>query len=163
MAATEIRATSCNDFEAVAEVHRSAFGGAAEADLTRALIRDGNAVVSLAAIAAGRIVGHVLLCRLTSPAAALALAPLAVLPEHQRRGIGSALVRDAIARARAAGDAAIFVVGDPAYYSRFGFTLEAARAFPCAYAGTHFMALMLQPEALTPAPVVYPPPFAALG
>jgi putative acetyltransferase len=87
-----------------------------------------------------------------------------VLPEHQRRrGVGSALVGDAIARARKAGDSAIFVVGDPAFYGRFGFTLAAAQNFPCAYAGPHFMALMLQPKSLAPAPVVYPAAFAALG
>jgi putative acetyltransferase len=158
-----IRPTGAADVEAAAAVHESAFGGPSEAVLARALLRDGSAVISLAAVLSGRIVGHVLLSRLVSPAAALALAPLAVLPEHRRQGIGSALVRDAIARAMAAGHAAIFVLGDPTYYGRFGFTPEAAQRFPCAYAGPYFMGLVLQSVPLEPAPVLYPAAFGALG
>ena len=85
--------------------------------------------------AEGVVVGHVLLSRLVSPPGALALAPLAVLPDRQRRGVGSALVRAALARAREGGGAAAFVLGDPAYYGRFGFSAEAARGYASPYAG----------------------------
>lgn len=61
------------------------------------------------------------------PRARPGLAPLAVLPGRQGWGIGSALVRAALARAKEVGWAAAFVLGDPAYYGRFGFAADAAR------------------------------------
>jgi putative acetyltransferase len=146
-------------------VHRLAFGGGAEARLVDALRRSGAAVLSLVAeCGGGAVVGHVLLSRLVSPPGALALAPLAVLPDRQRRGVGSALVRAALARARAGGWAAAFVLGDPAFYGRFGFEAEAARGYASPYAGEHFMAVRLGPGPLPGAgAVIYPEPFAALG
>ena len=116
------------DHAAVARLHRLAFGGDAEARLVDALRRSDTVAVSLVAQSDDAvIVGHVLLSRLVSPPGALGLAPLAVLPDRQRRGVGSALVRAALARAREGGWAAAFVLGDPAYYGRFGFSAEAAR------------------------------------
>jgi putative acetyltransferase len=73
-------------------------------------------------------------------------------------------VRAALARARAGGWAAVFVLGDPAFYDRFGFEAEAARGYACPYAGEHFMAVPLGPEPLPGAgAVIHPEPFAALG
>lgn len=158
-----IRQACDGDGAGIAEVHRAAFGRPAEADLVEALTADGHAALSLVADLRGIVVGHVLLSRLLSPDRALALGPLAVLPSHQRLGIGSTLVETAIDLARNRGDAAILVLGDPAYYTRFGFSLAAARPFPSPYSGEHFMALLLTDPPLAPAPAVYAPPFAALG
>ena len=154
------------DHAAVARLHRLAFRSGAEARLVDALRRSGAAVVSLIAEcgSGGAVVGHVLLSRLEAPERALALAPLAVLPDHQRRGVGSALARAALARARQGGWAAVFVLGDPAFYGRFGFSAEAALGYASPYAGEHFQAAPLGPEPLPGVgAVVYPVPFAALG
>ncbi len=160
-----IRDETGADHAAVGRLHRLAFGGDAEARLVDALRRSGAAVLSLVAeCGGGAVVGHVLLSRLVSPPGSLALAPLAVLPERQRRGVGSALVRAALARAREGGWAAAFVVGDPAYYGRFGFDADSARGHASPYAGQHFMAAPLGAERLPGVgAVVYPAPFAALG
>jgi putative acetyltransferase len=159
-----IRDEAGADHAAVRRLHRFAFGGDAEGRLVDALRRSGAVAISLVAEAEGAVVGHVLLSRLDAPERALALAPLAVLPDRQRRGVGSALVRAALAHARHEGWAAIFVLGDPAYYARFGFDAEPARGYASPYAGEHFMMLPLRP-ASPPAvgAVVYPAPFAALG
>jgi putative acetyltransferase len=158
-----IRPAEPSDRTTIRNIHELAFGQSAEADLVDALVRSGHAATSLVALVDGTAVGHVLLSRLVNPASALCLAPLAVLPDHQRRGIGSSLVYAAIADARAQGAAAILVLGDPAYYTLLGFTLEAALSYDCVYAGSHFMALMLQTPPLASGPLVYPAPFAALG
>jgi putative acetyltransferase len=152
------------DHAAVGRLHRLAFGGDAEARLVDALRRSGAAAVSLVAECGGGVVGHVLLSRLISPPDALALAPLAVLPDQQRRGVGSALVRAALARARERGWTAVFVLADPAYYGRFGFDADAARGYAGPYAGEHFKAAPLGPAPLPGAGVVIrPEPFAAPG
>lgn len=158
-----IRPAEPSDGATIRSIHELAFGQSAEADLVDALVRDGHAANSLVATVDGSVVGHVLLSRLTKPSSALCLAPLAVFPDHQRRGIGSALVHAAIDDARAKSAAAIYILGDPAYYARFGFSLETARDFDCVYAGSHFMALMLATPPLAPGSLVYPAPFATLG
>ena len=159
-----IRDETVADHAAVGRLHGLAFGGDAETRLVDALRRSGAAAVSLVVECGGGVVGHVLLSRLISPPDALALAPLAALPNRQRRGVGSALVRAALARARAGGWAAVFVLGDPAFYGRFGFEAEAARGYASQHAGEYFMAVRLGPAPLPGAGVViYPAPFAALG
>ena len=90
-------------------------------------LREGRlpaAGLSLVAIHQGRLVGTVRLWSVTAglARAALLLGPLAVHPEHRNRGIGATLMRRVIARARLAGHHAILLVGDAAYYERFGFT-----------------------------------------
>lgn len=119
------------DHDAVYDVHARAFGRAAEADLVVALRASAEPRVSLVAVDDGRVVGHVLL----SPVAigeelehpcAMALGPLGVVPERQRAGAGSLLVREALEQARRAGHPLVVVLGSPAYYARFGF-VRAAR------------------------------------
>jgi putative acetyltransferase len=80
---------------------------------------------------------------MSAPFHALGLAPLSVLPQWQRRGIGSALIEAALQRARAQECRAIFVLGDPDYYGRFGFRTDLAAGFSSPYAGPHFMVLSL--------------------
>ena len=82
---------------------------------------------------------------------------------QQRRGVGSGLIRAALGQAQAAGYRAVVVLGDPAYYSRFGFSVAAAAGVRCPYSGEHLMAVDFAPE-LGPlvGEATYAPPFAAL-
>jgi putative acetyltransferase len=114
------------DVDAVRDVVTCAFEQPAEAILVDALRKAGRATISLVAERDGRVVGHVLFSPVTlaeAPHAPFAsgLAPLAVLPEHQKHGVGSALVRAGLARCRSAGHAFVVVLGSPTYYGRFGF------------------------------------------
>jgi predicted N-acetyltransferase YhbS len=108
--------------------------------------------LSLVAVDRGRIVGTVRLWHVTAGPgrAALLLGPLAVDPAHRNRGIGSALMRRAIARARLAGHRAILLVGDAAYYGRFGFTAAATSelSMPGRYDRDRLLALELRLDAL---------------
>jgi putative acetyltransferase len=123
-----LRAESPEDQPPIFRVNREAFGRDAEARLVDAL-RASPAFIpdlSLVALEGSEPVGHVLFTRLTIRDAgavhrALALAPLAVLPRHQNRGVGSALVRRGLEEARRLGHGVVIVVGHPSYYPRFGF------------------------------------------
>lgn len=141
----EFRDETHLDWKSVYGVVSAAFGQSAEADLVAALRAAGDSVFSLVAEDHGQIVGHVMLSKMEAPFPALSLAPVSVVPASQRRGIGSALIQRAINRAREEDWAAIFVLGDPSYYERFGFDREAAAAFTSPYAGSHFMVLKLVP------------------
>lgn len=158
-----IREERAADAAAIADVHRAAFAGDAEAVLVDRIRADGDAVLSLVAVDGGAVVGHVLFSGMIAPMRALALGPLGILPGRQRGGIGSALVREGVARAEAAGWQAIFVLGDPAYYGRFGFSVDAARGFDSPYAGDHFMVRIAgQGGVAMTGPVRHAPAFARL-
>lgn len=160
----DIRDENPQDWNAIYQGVSSAFGQAAEAELVEKLRSAGDSVISLVADEQGQIVGHLLLSRMEAPFPALALAPMAVIPAKQGRGIGSALIKRAVERARREGWGAIFVLGDPAYYQRFGFDRTAAAGFTSPYAGEHFMMLKLSPS-LTPTSgeLRHAPAFADLG
>lgn len=125
-----LRMTSPAEDDAVAAVHQRAFGSEIEAHLARALMHDDAYLpaFSFAAEEADGLVGHILVTRArltpddgTAPVPLLLICPLAVAPERQGRGVGSALVGHVASVARAAGERAVLVLGDPAYYGRFGF------------------------------------------
>ena len=140
------------------EVNEKAFGGGEEAAIVEKLHAAGGVTLALVAEVDGRIVGHILFSpvRIDDEEAAVGLAPMAVLPVHQRQGVGSMLVRDGLERLRAAGHGAVVVVGHPEYYPRFGF--EPASRFglrwehPCP--DDTFMALELSPGFLREHPGV---------
>jgi len=151
------------DQEAVRALVSAAFGRPDEAELVRRLRADGDAILELAAVE-GRVVGHILFSRLAVEPATIrlaALAPVSVLPERRKAGIGSALIRDGLARCKALGFDAVAVLGDPAYYRRFGFTRRAARGLSCSYSGLAYQALELRDGALDGGPwsVLYPRAF----
>ena len=158
-----LRLASDADREAVRRILEAAFGGPAEADLVDALAADGDLAALIVAEAAGRVVGVVALSPMGGMAA-LALAPVAVTPDAQRRGIGKALVREALHFAKENDAAAVFVLGDPAYYEPLGFSRACAQEVRSLYSGPHFMAANLRGAgALAPGAVEYAPAFAALG
>jgi putative acetyltransferase len=143
-----IRAADAGEDEAIHAVQTDAFGRREEADLTLALIADPVDTLSFVATLDGRLVGHVLYSGLGGSDRALALAPLGVVTDMRDCGIGSALVRHSLATARTLGWKSVFVLGEPGYYERFGFTARAAADARCPWAGPNFMALELQEGAL---------------
>lgn len=158
-----IRDENPPDRQAVYRVVCSAFGRSSEAELIEKLRESGDGVISLVAEEDNQVVGHVLLSRMEAPFPALALAPVSVVPERQRCGIGSALIKKAVNRARSEGWAAIFVLGDPKYYERFDFDRDAAADFKSPYCGPHFMVLkLLRSLPATTGELHHAPAFAAL-
>jgi putative acetyltransferase len=121
----EVRAETPDDFAAIRDVHERAFGGREEGQLVDALRASGAHVPDLCLVAlhGGSVVGHVAFsrARLGSGHPVLALAPMGVVPGHQGRGAGSALVAEALRRAAATDYPLVVVVGHAAYYPRFGF------------------------------------------
>jgi putative acetyltransferase len=155
------------DRDPIFRVNHLAFGRDDEARLVDALRGGGFVRLSLVADTAGQIVGHILFSELTIEGrdgivSALALAPLAVVPEFQRRGIGSELVRGGLDLCREQNHRIVMVVGDPRFYSRFGFSSPPPRRLCSPYAGDSFMVLELEQGALrsVTGAVHYPPPFA---
>lgn len=151
-----IRPAEPGDAEAIRSVHLAAFPTFAEADLVDALAREGDAIVSLVAEREGEVVGHVLLSRMEVLGdgrawRAAGLGPLGVRPGFQGAGIGAALIEAGLAIARATGEELVFVLGEPDYYRRFGFSPQAAAPFASSYAGPYFMALALRPGFALPA------------
>ncbi len=160
-----IRDESRKDGSAVRRVVVAAFDRAAEADLVDALGESGDVAISLVAEDDGEIVGQVLFSKLQAPDGCIALAPLSVTPGRQNRGIGSMLMRAGLVRAKREGWQAVFLLGDPCYYGRFGFAAATAKKFETAYPKQYFLALELTPSSLAErsGAVVYAPAFLALG
>lgn len=153
--------------DAIDRVNRLAFDGPDEAVLVDRL-RDSNAFIPQLSVVAeenGTIVGHILFTRLQldppTTTRVISLAPMAVLPELQRRGIGSALVRHGLEVARELGEELVVVIGHPAYYPRFGFTpasgLGLTNPFPAP--DDAFLALPLHGGPVPSGKVVYPAAF----
>ena len=164
------------DLDQIHELHREAFQGPAEAELVDA-IRSGADFVpelSLVAVAAdGSVLGHILISRVgfepdagaSDRASALALAPLAVLPPHELRGIGSALTREALALADERDEALIAVLGPPAFYERFGFRPAADAGVRSTFddAGPAYQVRTLGGRPIEPGGVTYPPIFDSVS
>ncbi len=148
-----IRAEIAPDHSMIRQVNEGAFGCADEADLVEALRTAGVVLLSVVAELDRRIVGHLLLSRMsietpTGVVAAVALAPLAVLPRYQRQGIGGRLIRYGLEALRGLGERVVIVVGHPGYYPRFGFSTEQAHSLESPFSPEAFMALELSPGAL---------------
>jgi putative acetyltransferase len=145
-----VRPESGEDADAVRNVNLAAFPTAQEADLVKALHDERGCEIALVADDDGTIVGHVMLSRMNVEGdgrhyRALGLAPVAVVPERQGQGIGSALIEEGLRQARERGEEIVFLVGEPDYYRRFGFAAAAAEPFASPYAGPHFMAKAFVP------------------
>jgi putative acetyltransferase len=162
-----IRPETVGDCSAIDAVNRRAFGQDEEANLVKTLREQGFVTLSLVAECDGQIVGHILFGPLviatkSGVVAALSLAPMAVAPSWQRRGIGTKLIKEGLRRCKEAGHRIVIVVGHPEYYPRFGFSAALAGQLQSPFSGNPaWMALELVPGALRgiAGPVKYPPPF----
>lgn len=160
-----IRQARTSDHAAIAAVLTAAFGRADEADLVARLRADQDTMFELVSEEDGEVVGHILFSRLWADRYELygALAPVAVHPDRHRQGLGSKLVRAGLETAREFGCYGVLVLGDPAYYGRFGFSAEAASTVRAPYGGlAAFQALALEDNAFAGAvTVTYPDAFGA--
>lgn len=149
----KIRLEMPADRGAIHMVNSAAFGRASEADLVDSLRKEGAVLASIVAELDGQIAGHVLFSRMLvetadGRVAAVALAPVAVLPEFQRQGIGGKLIHHGLELLRQQGERIAIVLGRPEYYPRFGFSVEKAAALESPFPREAYMALELSPGAL---------------
>ena len=133
-----VREEEPTDIAAVRDVNERAFGRADEADLVDKLRDRRKVTLSLVAVKDGRALGHILFSPATIESGAeafpaVALGPMAVLPECKRQGIGSALVRNGLAACRRAGHEVVIVQGHAEYYPRFGFVRASMFGVRCEY------------------------------
>lgn len=168
MSETIIRDEREGDAGAIRTVTLAAFAGMPYSEQTEAAIVDAlraaNALaLSLVAVEDGEIVGHVAFSPVTVDGASapgwFGVGPVSVRPDRQKSGIGTALMRAALARLEAAGAKGCVLVGDPAYYRRFGFIASTSLSYPDLPA-EYFQVLALAPDAPS-GTVAFHPAFAA--
>jgi putative acetyltransferase len=169
----QIRPARLQDAAALRELLIAAFDGPAEAALVEALQASGIELISLVAERGDQLLGQILFSPATLPNDAtpgryFCLAPMAVAPAQQRRGIGSALVEAGLQACCAAQIDALFVLGHPDYYPRFGFRRADEFGIACEFSAPAeaWMALLLRAGALgncRAATVHFHPAFHALG
>lgn len=165
-----------DDAAAVLRVHAEAFPTLEEARLVERLRAAGLARLALVAEIDGEIAGHILFSPVTIGEAArgadaerndyLGLAPIAVRPQWQSRGIGSRLIRAGIEACRELGTALVVVLGEPEYYARFGFVTASRFGLANEYGVDEpFRVLELRPGTLDAVhgTVRYSAPFAVFG
>src|SRR5688500_12949132 len=141
------------ELAAIREVNEAAFGGSDEADLVDNIRVGEHQLLSLVAEVERRVVGHLLFSRmwvesLSDTTEAVALAPVAVLPDHQRKGIGSSLIQEGLQLLRRKGERIVIVVGHSDYYPRFGFSSQLVEHIESPFPRDVFMAMELEPGAL---------------
>jgi putative acetyltransferase len=121
-----VRAEKPDDIQKISAINLQAFETNAEANIVETLRNSGIPLISLVAEKGGEILGHILFSPVTlegcdQSISIAGLAPMAVLPKHQKKGIGSRLVEEGIRRCEEAGYDAVVVLGHPEYYPKFGF------------------------------------------
>ncbi len=121
-----IRKETPVDVAGIRKINTDAFGTSGEADFVEALREKASPLISLVAEKDGQLVGHIFfspvqLAGCEKELALFGLAPMAVLPEWQKKGIGSKLVKEGLRRCTASGFDAVVVLGHPDFYPRFGF------------------------------------------
>lgn len=154
MSALTIRPETDADHAQIAVVTNAAFvevehSDGSEVQIVDKLRQDGDLALSLVAEDGERIVGHVAVSPVTISDGSedwYGLGPISVLPVHQREGVGLRLMQRAIADMRAAGARGIVLLGEPAYYRRFGFEHDPQLVYPGPPA-EYFQRLVLEGEA----------------
>jgi len=165
---TTVRPEASGDAEAIRGVHTASFPTPAEARLVDLLRNARHLTVSLVAELGGRVIGHVAISPVTvaTGAGGVGLAPVAVVEEYRRRGIAACLIEAGLATCRDAQFGWVVVLGDPAYYSRFGFrpAAELGLTDECG-GGSAFQAMELIPNRMPIGAglVRYAQAFASLG
>jgi putative acetyltransferase len=146
-----IRREKREDAAGIRRVHEQAFEGPVEANVVEALRKRGAVTLSLVAVRDGDVVGHILFSPVdirteSSSHTAVALGPMAVLPNIQRTGIGSRLVKHGIEELRHGAHGLVVVLGHPTYYPRFGFAPASGYGIGCEFEvpDEAFMILELQ-------------------
>lgn len=143
------------DIEAIHSVNLVAFGGGGEADVVDELRESCDDFISLVAKVDGQVVGHILFTPVRIiqtddwSVLGMGLAPLAVLPEFQGQGIGSALCEEGLRQIEAVGHPFVVVLGDPRYYSRFGFDRASKHGIVSSFEGVPdeaFMITIFEPQ-----------------
>jgi putative acetyltransferase len=160
------------DLDQIHELHREAFRGPAEAELVDAIRAGAGFVPELSLVAVApddSVLGHILISRVgfeperadSGGSGALALAPLSVLPPHQGRGIGSALMREALAVADLRDETLVAVLGGESFYEGFGFEPAAEFSIHSPYdgAGPAFQVRPVGGRPIEPGSLSYPPMF----
>jgi len=171
MTKSKIRPEMIDDYASITEVNDLAFGQKNEGQLILRLRGTKKFIPGLSLVAEieGRLVGHILFYPIEIRSEgkvfpSLALAPMAVLPEYQKQGIGSRLVKEGLKKARKLGFKSVIVLGHAAYYPRFGFEPASRWGIrpPFEVPDDVFMALELVREGLkgVQGVVVYPPEFS---
>jgi putative acetyltransferase len=128
-----IRVSTSDDIADLLRLYRNAFPNEDLVPLVRSLLTDDVSILSLVAERDGKLAGHIIFtdCSVAArPERAVLLGPLAVAAQLQKSGIGSALIREGLRRLKAEGAAQVFVLGDPAYYGRFGFAANRTVVMP---------------------------------
>lgn len=154
-----IRAATPADHEAIVAVTYAAFRGE---DQAMRIIREAQPEISLVWEEDGEILGHTMLTRMRmGDHRPLQLSPVSVAPPHQRTGIGSALVREALRQADELGEPFVLVLGIPAYYPRFGFELAAPLGVlpPRDFGPAWMLARLRAYDPSIAGEVEFPPPF----
>ena len=151
-----IREETSEDVSVIRTINQRAFGCPEEASVVDTLRESCNDLLSLVAEWGGQIVGHILFSPATIVAEhgivhGMGLAPMAVLPDYQRQGIGSSLVRHGLALLLDRGCPFVIVLGHPEYYPRFGFKLASKYGITCQWEGVPddaFMILVLDESSI---------------
>lgn len=166
---TVVRPQRPADAAAIRDLLVQVFETSAEADLVERLRHEGDLVLAMVADHSEHgVIGYAAFPRLRIEHTgrefpAVGLAPLAVAEPYRRQGVGADLVGGGVNNLALRRETLVFVLGDPAYYTRFEFALETARPFECVYAGAYFMALRLSDTAPRAGHVRYPAAFDGLG
>jgi len=149
-----IRPEQARDFDTVRALLLASFGNEAQARLADRLRASGKIASALVAEEKERILGYIVFSKIVAGSeggevSALALAPLAVVPAFQRLGIGSALVSAGLERCRSERHSRLLLLGDPAYFARFGFAPAKRFGLKCPFPADEnsFMAIELEPGA----------------
>lgn len=160
-----------SDAPLIRDLNDQAFGGTDESSIVDAIRRAGHPMISLVAWSGSELVGHILFSavriEVADAPAGLGLAPMAVLPERQRQGIGSRLVEAGLEECRRRGCEVVVVLGHTHFYPRFGFRPARLLGLRCEYAdaGDAFMAMELKEGVLAGRSGLarYLPEFASAG
>lgn len=166
-----VRSEKPEDYQSIYNVNKLAFNGEVEAKLVNNLRKTKGFIPELSLVATKNnvIVGHILFSKINiktnkGDVSVLALAPMAVLPDCQKQGIGSFLIKEGLRKCKKLGYKAIILVGHPDYYPRFGFTpaKEKGLKLPFPAPDEAFMVYEIIPDSLKDieGTIEYPPEFA---